>query len=72
MSWEFAGESHTDLLVTHQGALFNLSTTEVLNIPVSGLPSGTYTFYFAVDLNMNGIIDFGELFFDSVVVNITP
>ena len=39
---------------------------------MSGLPVGTCTFYFAVDMNMNGIIDFSELFFDSVVVNINP
>ncbi len=66
------GDSPFDLLVTHQGPLFNLPMFEILNMPVSGLPSGTYTFYFAVDTNMNGSLDFGELFFDFVVVNITP
>ncbi len=72
MSWLFAGTSYTDLPVTHQGPLFNLTTVEVLNIPVSGLPSGTFTFYFAVDTNMNSVLDFAELYYDSVVVNITP
>ncbi len=72
MLWVFAGSSHTDLIVTYQGPLFNLSMIEILNIPVSGFPSGTYTFYFVVDTNMNGVLDFGELFFDSVVVNIMP
>lgn len=70
MSWTYAGASYTDLSFTYQGPLFDLSTFEVLNMP--GLPVGTYTFYFAIDKNMNGVIDFGELFFDSVVVNITP
>ena len=69
MNWAFAGSSHTALSPTHQGSLFDLSTFEVLN---RSIPVGTYTFYFAVDTNMNGVLDFGELFFDSVVVNITP
>ncbi len=68
LGWVFAGASHTDLVVTHQGPLFNLATFGILNIPVSGLPSGTYTLYFAVDMNMNGLLDFDKLFFDSVVV----
>ena len=67
------GDSPLDLHVTHQGNLFDLATFPVLNnIPVSGLPPGTYTFYFAVDMNMNGTLDFDELFLNSVVVNITP
>jgi len=68
--WVLAGSSHTDLFSTFQGPLFDLSPFEVLN--TSGLSAGTYTFYFAVDTNMNGVLDLGELFFDFVVVNITP
>ncbi len=60
------------IFVTHQGPLFNLPTVEISTIPVSALPPGTYTFYFAVDLDMNGTIDLSDLFFDSVVVNIAP
>ena len=59
-----------DFMVTHQGALFNLGSTVIFN--TSGLGAGNYIYYFAVDLNKNGVLDFGELFFDSVVVNITP
>jgi hypothetical protein len=67
------GDSPFNILVTHQGPLFNLPTFGIiLNFPVSGLPAGTYTFYFAVDMNMNGSLDFEQLFFDSVVVNINP
>ena len=64
------GNSPFNLIFTHQGALFNLATYPVLNnIQVSDLPSGTYTFYFAVDMNRNGLLDLGsELFFDSVTV----
>lgn len=57
------------LTVTYQGTLFDLPQFEVLNM--TGLPDGTYTFYFGVDTNMNGSLDSGSLFFDFVVVNIT-
>ena len=72
LEWILAGASYTDLIVTYQGPLFDLATFEVLNMPVSGLPSGTYKFYFAVDMNMNGLLDLDELYYDSIVVNITP
>ncbi len=59
----FAGASALDILVTLQAPLFDLAPPfEILNIPVSVLPPGTYAFYFAVDTNMNGVLDFGELF----------
>ncbi len=57
------------IVVTAQAPLFDLSPFEVLNI--SGLPVGTYTFFFGVDMNMNGSADFGVLFVDAVVVNVT-
>jgi hypothetical protein len=50
------------------GPLFYLSSYEVLN--TSGLPVGPYTFHFGVDLLMNGSLDFGQLYYDSVDVNI--
>lgn len=68
MNWIYAGSSYTDLSYTHQGPLFNLSPFEVLNI--SGLPEGTYTFYFAIDTNMNGSLDSDQLYYDAVSVNI--
>jgi hypothetical protein len=54
--------------VTYQGALFDLSSFEVLNM--SGLPVGTYTFYFGVDMIMNGSLDYDQLYYDSMEVNI--
>jgi hypothetical protein len=57
-------------VVTYQGPLFDLSTYEVLNM--SGLPVGSYTFYFGVDMIMNGSLDMGQAFYDSVTVNVTP
>lgn len=63
-----SGSWASGLAVTYQGPLFDLPQIEVLNM---GLPVGTYTFYFGVDTNMNGSLDSGSLFFDSVVVNIS-
>jgi hypothetical protein len=58
------------LSFTYQGTLFDLSPFVVLNMP--GLSVGTYTFYFAVDTNRNGSLDLDQLYYDSIVVNITP
>jgi len=55
--------------VTHQGPLFELSPYEVLN---SILPEGFYIFYFGVDSNSNGLIDYSSLYYDSVQVTVTP
>jgi len=56
---------------THQGPLADLTPPfEVLNM--SGLPIGAYTFYFGVDMVMNGPLDMGQIYYDGVVVNIIP
>jgi hypothetical protein len=47
----------------------DLAYAELFNM--SGLPTGTYTFYFGVDLNMNGSLDMDKLYYDSVNVTIT-
>jgi len=56
--------------VTHQGALFNLSSRQVLNTSSLTNP-GLYKFYFAVDMIMNGSINMGQIYYDSVKVTIT-
>ena len=57
--------------VTYQGPLFDLTPPfKVLNI--SGLPIGSYTFCFGVDMIMNGLLDYDQLYYDCVEVNITP
>ncbi|MBI2438104.1 MAG: hypothetical protein HYV36_04745, partial [Lentisphaerae bacterium] len=51
----------------YQGALFELPETEVLNY--AGLPAGSYTFWFAVDYPLDGILDInGMILIDSVSV----
>jgi len=56
-------------LPTYQGPLFRLGTTQLLNS--SSLAVGTHTFYFAVDLNMNGELDMNSIYYDSVGINVT-
>ncbi len=75
--WEYFDSSLGDytpgLSPTLQGfSLVDFGSTEIFN--TSGLGAGTYTYYFGVDLNMNGTLDMGEgqLYYSSVVVNITP
>lgn len=59
----------TGISVTYQGYLFDLSPYEVLKM--SGLPVGTYTFYFGIDLKMDGILDMQYMYYDSVQVWVT-
>ena len=58
----------SDLIYSYQGPLFSLGEFEVLNI--SGLPAGSYTIYFGIDMLMNGSLDMGQAYYDSVTVNI--
>ena len=67
--WNYA-PSLEDVRPAYQGPLFDLSQFEVLNI--TGLPVGLYAFYFGVDTDMNGLIDFDKLYLDSVLINIMP
>lgn len=54
--------------VTNQSALFYLSSK---NIQIQKeLPPGTYDFYFGVDLDMNGLVDFSQMHYDRVQVKI--
>jgi hypothetical protein len=55
--------------VTHQGALFDINNKKVFQ--KSGLTPGNYTFYFGVDLNMNGKITKSCLYKDEVKVTVT-
>jgi len=54
----------------YQSPLFYLNSFEVLNMPVSGLPAGTYTLYFGVDTLMDGNVTWDSVYYDTVVVNI--
>ena len=55
----------------YQSPLFYLDSFEVLNMPVSGLPAGTYTLYFGVDTVMDGNVTWDSVYYDKVEVNVT-
>lgn len=69
-TWYFLNSSlqwTTQYIPIYQGPLFNVSPVSLFS---STLPVGyTYTFYFAVDLTKNGVID-NPLYFDSVTVTV--
>jgi len=56
------------LSVTYQGPLFSVPETGVLNL--SGSIPGTYVFYFGVDTGVNGSVDFDQLYYDSLQVDV--
>lgn len=55
--------------VSYQGGLQSLSSYEVLRM--SSLPYGTYTFFFGIDLDVNGQPDLNTLVYQSVTVVVT-
>ena len=57
------------LIPTYQGPLLSLGATTLLNS--SNLTAGAHTFYFAIDMNMNGSLDMSSLYYNAVSVNVT-
>ncbi len=69
MDWDAGWTQQGSWSPVLQCPLFNLPPTPVLNI--SGLGAGLYTFYFAVDYPMDGILNVdGAILYDSVNVMI--
>lgn len=58
----------TDMLAAYRQAVTNFDSIEVLR--VSDLPVGTYTFYFGLDLNPDGILDMDSLTVSSVELSV--
>ena len=69
--WTFFGWTDSPLPF-YSGPLYTLDMFSSPAIPLLGLPAGTYTFYFGVDMNMDGNISIPSLYLDSAVVNIAP
>ena len=68
----FTFDGWTDAWVPgYQGPLFYLDSFEAFNMPVLGLPAGTYTLYFGVDTVMDGNVTWDSVYYDTVEVNIT-
>ncbi len=69
-SYNFRSDLWRSRLATaKQEALKEMASIEVLNM--SGLPPGLYTFYFGVDMNMDGSLDMDKAYYDSINVTIT-
>ncbi len=54
--------------VTYQGPLVHIGPYTLLNGAI--LPIGTYTFYFGVDMDMNGSLDMDQIYYDLVTVTV--
>jgi hypothetical protein len=57
------------LVPTYQGGLFDFGYVQILNL--SDLSEGTHQFYFGVDLDQNGWLDGGNLYYGWTVVTVT-
>jgi hypothetical protein len=63
-----SGQWLPGIVVTHQWPLFDVESTEILNM--SGLPAGRYVFSFGVDTVQDGVLSMPEMYSDSVVVDV--
>lgn len=63
----YSGRWTTRVAPAYQGPLIDLSP---LSIFYNTLLPGTYTFYFGIDLLMNGVLDYAQLYYDSVTVTV--
>jgi len=66
--WVYAGSDLNNVSFAYRGPLFALNLYEVLQTRI--LSKGTYRIYFGVDMKMNGLLDFDQLYYDSVEVSV--
>lgn len=64
--WVLSGKSTADLSVAYQGPLGHLSPLAILD--TTDLEPGQYTMYFGVDLDMNGVLDLPDVYYDAVEI----
>lgn len=62
--WIDIGTNLSRISPAYQGQLVDVSNMVLFNI--KGIPRGAYVFYFGVDTNMNGILDYNELYYSSL------
>ena len=67
--WTFSGWTPL-LLPAYSGPLFTLNAFASPAIPLVGFPTGTYSFYFGVDMNMDGNVSIQSLYFDTAVIHL--
>jgi hypothetical protein len=66
--WVDIGTDLSHVTPAYQGPLANISSLELFDI--TGLAGGTYDLYFGVDMNKNGVLDYGQLYHSSFTLNI--
>ena len=62
--WNDIGTDLSQVSPAYQGPLSNISSLALFD--ATGIPAGNYVFYFGVDMNMNGILDYNQLFYSSL------
>jgi hypothetical protein len=66
--WIGVGKSETALLPAYQGPLGNLPQFPIFD--ASDLPPGHYVLYFGFDLDMNGVLDLSQAYYDAVEITV--
>lgn len=66
-TWVDIGTDLSRVAPAYQGPLIDLSSLALFD--TTGIPSGTYVFYFGVDTNMNEVLDLGQLYYSSFSLN---
>ena len=60
----------TDWRPAYQGPLVPIHELELFRIPLSGFPTGSYTFFWGIDTSMDGNISWDSFHFDSLEINL--
>lgn len=62
--WNDIGTDLSRVSPAYQGPLTDISSLVLFD--TTGIPSGNYVFYFGVDTNMNGVLDYSQLYYSSL------
>ena len=62
--WNDIGTDLSQVSPAYQGPLADISSLVLFD--TTGIPSGNYVFYFGVDTNMNGVLDYNQLYYSSL------
>ncbi|MBW1932935.1 MAG: YncE family protein [Deltaproteobacteria bacterium] len=68
--WTPSTNWQTAWLPMYQGMLVDVEEFGSPVIPLTGFPIGTYTFIFAVDVNMDGAVSLPYIYWDTVILNV--
>ncbi len=66
--WIDIGTDLSQVSPAYQGPLADVSSLTLFD--TTGIPDGNYVFYFGVDTNMNGVLDYSQLYYFSLPLTI--